>query len=60
MSAQPSTGGNQRHESLRLQLLPARAFTLLPLPQPDTWAPPFSSMNSTPAMCGAPNEAFAE
>jgi putative tryptophan/tyrosine transport system substrate-binding protein len=35
MSAPPSTGGNHRHESLRLQLLPARAFILLPLPQPD-------------------------
>jgi hypothetical protein len=34
-----STGGNYRHKSLRLQLLPARAFILLPLPQPDTWAP---------------------
>jgi hypothetical protein len=50
MSAPPtrSTGGNHRNESLRLQLLPARAFFLLPLPQPDTWVP-FSSMNSTPA-----------
>jgi hypothetical protein len=27
------------NESLRLQLLPARAFFLLPLPQPDTRAP---------------------
>jgi hypothetical protein len=38
MSAPPtrSTGGNPRSESLRLQLLPARAFILLPLPQPDT------------------------
>ena len=33
-----STGGNHRNESLRLQLLPARAFFLLPLPQPDTRA----------------------
>jgi hypothetical protein len=41
MSAPPtrSTGGNHHNESLRLQLLPARAFFLLPLPQPDTWAP---------------------
>jgi len=41
MSAPPtrSTGGNPRNESLRLQLLPARAFFLLPLPQPDTRAP---------------------
>src|SRR6476646_5901331 len=33
MSAPPtrSTGGNHRNESLRLQLLPARAFFLLPL-----------------------------
>ena len=40
MSAPPtrSNGGNHRNESLRLQLLPARAFFLLPLPQPDTWA----------------------
>jgi hypothetical protein len=40
MSAPPtrSTGGNHRNESLRLQLLPARAFFLLPLPQPDTRA----------------------
>jgi hypothetical protein len=40
MSAPPtrSTGGNHRDESLRLQLLPARAFFLLPLPQPDTRA----------------------
>ena len=41
MSAPPtrSTGGNHRNKSLRLQLLPARAFFLLPLPQPDTRAP---------------------
>jgi hypothetical protein len=41
MSAPPtrSTGGNHRNESLRLQLLPVRAFFLLPLPQPDTRAP---------------------
>jgi hypothetical protein len=41
MSAPPtrSTGGNHRNESLRLQLLPARAFFLLPLAQPDIRAP---------------------
>jgi hypothetical protein len=65
MSAPPtrSTGGNHRNESLRLQLLPARAFFLLPLPQPDTWAPavlvdelhPGRSRPRSPFLTGMPS-----